>query len=100
MVCMRRMEEWNDENGRAEMGNSLAIRVPKRVANGAGLPEQDAVESEVRKGTLVVQPHLRRVYRLADLLKRPPRLYPPAFSNGGVQDLSLIGCRTTRSRSM
>ena len=51
-------------------GNSLAIRVPKRVAEEAGLWEKDAVEIDVRKGTRVVRPHLRRVYRLEDLLKR------------------------------
>jgi antitoxin MazE len=51
-------------------GNSLAIRVPKRVAEEAGLREKDAVEIEVHEGTLVVRPHLRRVYRLEDLLKR------------------------------
>lgn len=33
-------------------GNSLVIRVPKRVADWAGLPEKAAVEVEVRKGTL------------------------------------------------
>jgi antitoxin MazE len=51
-------------------GNSLAIRVPKRVAEEAGLREKDSVDIEVREGTLVVRPHLRRVYRLEDLLKR------------------------------
>jgi antitoxin MazE len=51
-------------------GNSLAIRVPKRVAEEAGLREKDCVDIEVRKGTLVVRPHLRRVYRLEDLVKR------------------------------
>ena len=51
-------------------GNSLAIRVPKRVAEEAGLREKDSVEIEVRKGMLVVRPYLRRVYRLEDLLKR------------------------------
>jgi len=51
-------------------GNSLAIRVPKRVAEEAGLREKDSVEIEVHEGTLVVRPHLRRVYRLEDLLKR------------------------------
>lgn len=50
-------------------GNSLAIRVPKRVAEEAGLREKDSVEIEVHEGTLVVRPHLRRVYRLEDLLK-------------------------------
>lgn len=51
-------------------GNSLAIRVPKRVAEEAGLREMDAVEIEVQEGALVVRPQLRRVYRLEDLLKR------------------------------
>jgi antitoxin MazE len=51
-------------------GNSLAIRVPKRVAEEAGLREKDPVDIEVRKGALVVRPHLRRVYRLEDLVKR------------------------------
>ena len=51
-------------------GNSLAIRVPKRVAEEAGLRERDSVDIEVHEGTLVVRPHLRRVYRLEDLLKR------------------------------
>jgi antitoxin MazE len=51
-------------------GNSLAIRVPKHVAEEAGLREKDSVEIEVHEGTLVVRPHLRRVYRLEDLLKR------------------------------
>lgn len=51
-------------------GNSLAIRVPKRVAEKAGLREKDLGEIQVRKGTLVVPPHLRRVYRREDLLSR------------------------------
>jgi antitoxin component of MazEF toxin-antitoxin module len=69
MVSTRRIEEWNDENDRTEMWNSLATWVPKRVADGAGLPEKDAVEIEVRRGRCIVQPHLRRVYRLEDVLK-------------------------------
>jgi hypothetical protein len=36
-------------------GNSLAMRVTKRVAEEAGLREKDSVEIEVREGTLVVQ---------------------------------------------
>jgi antitoxin MazE len=51
-------------------GNSLAIRVPKSVAQQAGLKVKDDLEIEVRKGTLVLRPHLRRVYRLEDLVKR------------------------------
>ena len=65
-------------------GNSLAIRVPKRVAEEAGLREKDLVEIEVRKGTLVVRPHLRRVYRLEDLLKRiTPRNVHEGVDFGG-----------------
>ncbi|MDH4085537.1 MAG: hypothetical protein OEV27_13255 [Nitrospira sp.] len=33
-------------------GNSLVILMPKRVADGAGLPEKAIMEVEVRKGTL------------------------------------------------
>ena len=51
-------------------GNSLAIRVPKRLAEEAGLREKDTVDIEVREGALVLRPHLRRVYRLEDLLRR------------------------------
>jgi antitoxin MazE len=65
-------------------GNSLAIRVPKRVAEEVGLREKDSVDIEVREGTLVVRPHLRRVYRLEDLVKRiTPRNVHQAFDFGG-----------------
>jgi len=51
-------------------GNSLAIRVPKSIAQQAGLKVKDDLDIEVRKGALVLTPHLRRVYRLDDLVKR------------------------------
>jgi antitoxin MazE len=51
-------------------GNSLAIRVPKSIAQQAGLKVKDDLDIEVRKGTLVLKPRLRRVYRLEDLVKR------------------------------
>ena len=51
-------------------GNSLAIRVPKSIAQQAGLKVKDDLDIEVRKGALVLWPHLRRVYRLEDLVKR------------------------------
>ena len=50
-------------------GNSLAIRVPKSVADEAGLKVKDDLDIEVRKGALVLRPHRRRVYRLEDLVK-------------------------------
>ena len=51
-------------------GNSLAIRVPKSIALQAGLKVKDDLDIEVRKRALVLRPHLRRVYRLEDLIKR------------------------------
>jgi antitoxin MazE len=51
-------------------GNSMAIRAPKNVAEEAGLQGKYCVDIEVREGTLVVRPYLRRFYRLENLLKR------------------------------
>ncbi len=65
-------------------GNSLAIRVPKRVVEEAGLREKDSVDIEVHEGTLVIRPHLRRVYRLEDLVKRiTPRNVHDEIDFGG-----------------
>lgn len=51
-------------------GNSLAIRVPKSVAVQIGLKAQDDLDIEVQDGNVVLKPHLRRVYRLEDLVKQ------------------------------
>ena len=51
-------------------GNSLAVRVPKGMAQQAGLKVNDDLDIVVKKGALILKPHLRRVYRLEDLLKR------------------------------
>jgi antitoxin MazE len=51
-------------------GNSLAIRVPKSVATQVGLKAKDDLEIEVQEGNVVLKPHIRRVYRLEDLVKR------------------------------
>ena len=51
-------------------GNSLAIRVPKSVALQVGLKEDDDLEIEVQDGNVVLKPHVRRVYRLEDLVKQ------------------------------
>ena len=65
-------------------GNSLAIRVPKSIAQQAGLKVKDDLDIEVRKGALVLRPHLRRVYRLEDLVKRmTPRNAHKALDFGG-----------------
>ena len=51
-------------------GNSLAVRVPKSVALQVGLKAKDDLEIEVQEGNVVLKPHLRRIYRLEDLVKR------------------------------
>ena len=68
-------------------GNSLAIRVPKSIAQQAGLKVKDDLDIEVRKGALVLRPHLRRVYRLEDLLKRTRHVICIANSTSAGQSV-------------
>ncbi|MGH7147108.1 MAG: AbrB/MazE/SpoVT family DNA-binding domain-containing protein [Nitrospiraceae bacterium] len=51
-------------------GNSLAVRVPNGIVQQAGLKVNDDLDIEVKKGALILKPHLRHVYRLEDSLKR------------------------------
>jgi antitoxin MazE len=54
-------------------GNSLAVRVPRGIAETAGIRPEDALEMEVVKGKIVLTPVANRSrpkYRLADLVKR------------------------------
>lgn len=51
----------------AKWGNSLALRLPRHIANDANLTEGAPVELTVKDGTVVVTP-VRRKYRLDDLL--------------------------------
>jgi antitoxin MazE len=54
----------------AKWGNSLAVRIPKAVADTAQLREGDPVKVGVsRKGVLVVRP-TRRKYRLKALVSQ------------------------------
>lgn len=53
-------------------GNSLAVRVPKHIAQAAGLGPNDEVDAEVVGGKIVLTPVREAVpeYRLGDLLKK------------------------------
>ncbi len=51
----------------AKWGNSLALRLPKALAEEARLVEGATVDLRVENGALVVAPARKR-YRLADLL--------------------------------
>jgi len=72
-------------------GNSLAIRVPKSIAQQAGLKVKDDLDIEVRKGKLVLKPHLRRVYRLEELVRRiNPRNLHKELDFGGPVGLEAL----------
>ncbi len=54
-------------------GNSLAVRVPRDVAQEVGLHPEDALEVEVVKGKIVLTPTNRRAptrYNLGALVKK------------------------------
>lgn len=51
----------------AKWGNSLALRLPRHVAQDANLTEGVPVELTVKDGTVVVTP-VRKKYKLDDLL--------------------------------
>jgi antitoxin MazE len=50
-------------------GNSLALRIPKSFAAGAGLRANAAVELSLVKGALVVQPIIPEPLSLEELLR-------------------------------
>jgi antitoxin MazE len=49
-------------------GNSLALRIPKRLAEEAGLGQSTAVEMRVEEGQIVITPLRPARYQLDDLL--------------------------------
>ena len=51
----------------SKWGNSLALRLPRHVAEGAKLTEGQTVEFEVSADSLIVRPTRKR-FKLADLL--------------------------------
>lgn len=50
-------------------GNSLSVRIPKAVADKAGLKERDQLEIEIRDDKVVLLPRKEREYTLKELLK-------------------------------
>jgi antitoxin MazE len=49
-------------------GNSLALRIPRPLAEEAGLEDESPVELSLVDGKLIVAPVTRPVFRLEDLL--------------------------------
>ncbi len=50
-------------------GNSLAIRIPKAIAEQLSLAEDSAIDIEVNNGAIVISPH-RREYSLDELVSQ------------------------------
>jgi antitoxin MazE len=53
----------------AKWGNSVALRIPKNIAEEAGLREGDRVELSVENGAIAVRP-ARPAYTLEELVGR------------------------------
>ena len=65
----------------ARWGNSLAVRLPRQIAEGAGLGEGTAVEVELVDGVVRVVPS-RPSYSLAELLAGiTPENIPESFDD-------------------
>lgn len=50
-------------------GNSLGLRIPRSLADEAGVEPGSEVHVSFRRGELVVKPMQRKAYRLKDLLR-------------------------------
>lgn len=61
MAAQARVRRW---------GNSLAVRIPRAVAEESGVQEGVLVDLVPGRGKLVVSPTRPNGYRLADLLAR------------------------------
>ena len=65
-------------------GNSLGLRIPKPLAEEAGVGEGSAVVLSIIHGGLVVKPAYRRKYPLRQLLRRvTPKNRHDAVDTGG-----------------
>ena len=51
-------------------GNSLGLRIPRALAEEAGVEAGAEVDMSIRNGNLVVKPARRPRYRLAELVRR------------------------------
>jgi antitoxin MazE len=61
----------------AKWGNSLAVRLPKAIADDLGLMEGQAVDVAIESGAVKLKPATARV-RLSDLVAQAKRLGPAA----------------------
>ena len=54
----------------AKWGNSLAIRIPQRIAKEINVTEGSVVDLSVKDGSLTIQPKKRKRYSLEELVSQ------------------------------
>ena len=60
----------------AKWGNSLAVRLPRAIADDLGLAEGQSLDIAIEKGSVILEPTMR--VRLSDLVAEAERLGPAA----------------------
>jgi antitoxin MazE len=68
-ICRYITEAFMARVSIAKWGNSLAIRLPKHLADDLKIQDGTTVDLDVKKGLLVARP-VRKRPRLADLVKK------------------------------
>ncbi|MBD2440621.1 AbrB/MazE/SpoVT family DNA-binding domain-containing protein [Nostoc sp. FACHB-110] len=69
----------------AKWGNSLAIRIPKSVAEKAQVTEGIAIDFSVEGNSIIITPQKRRKYTLDELLEgMTPENFHSEFETGNA----------------
>jgi antitoxin MazE len=69
----------------AKWGNSLAIRIPKSVAEQAQVTEGISIEFTVEGNSIIITPQKRKKYTLDELLEgMTPEQFHPQFETGNA----------------
>lgn len=69
----------------AKWGNSLAIRIPKSVAEQAHVTEGIAIDFSVEGNSIIITPQKRRKYTLDELLEgMTPENFHSEFETGNA----------------
>jgi antitoxin MazE len=69
----------------AKWGNSLAIRIPKAIAEQAHITEGTGIDFSVEGNSIVIRPQKRKKYTLDELLEgMTPDKFHPEFETGNA----------------
>lgn len=69
----------------AKWGNSLAIRIPRSIAEQAQITEGTGINLTVAGNSIVITPQKRKKYTLDELLEgMTPDRFHPEFETGNV----------------